>query len=45
MRKTGLLEWAASNDIIMLFPQNNDPRLVNLADHCWYSAAVGEITP
>lgn len=36
-RRTGLLEYAASNKYIMIFPQVNDPS-ANRDENCWSSA-------
>ena len=37
MRQTGLLEYSTTNDMILLFPQNNDTRQVPM-QYCWYSS-------
>lgn len=34
-RRTGFLEYAATNDIIVVFPQNKDKKLDT--KHCWTS--------
>lgn len=38
MRQLGLLEYAASNDLIMLFPQNNDTT-TKPYPYCWASSS------
>jgi hypothetical protein len=44
-RQTGILEYAAANDMIVLFPQSGDPSGVFPFTYCWYSAMQEGETP
>ena len=38
MRKLGYLEFAAANNLILLFPQNNDTSPDLFLPYCWASS-------
>lgn len=40
MRQLGYLEYAAANNIILLFPQNNETMIFQEMEFCWISSMV-----
>lgn len=43
MQRTGLLEHAAANNIVTVFPQNWDPGNQNQPQHCWSAGASDDV--